>query len=125
MKIFLLVGIILLLLIVYNFVMSRVFKVESSLFTYYDHVNDTHKFIDRTLRIVFVLLMFIGLFIHYRKDFVDPIWYLEPHYLLIFHTILSELMRSYMQWKHEKNRNEFKFTLSQLAFAIVLLFIVL
>ena len=30
-----------------------------------------------------------------------------------------------MQWKHEKNRNEFKFTLSQLAFAIVLLFIVL
>lgn len=68
--------------------------------------------------------MLVGYTINYRKDFLDPIWYLEPHYLLFILIFLSGTMRAYMEWKYAKNRNAYKFTLRQLGFGMILLLIV-
>lgn len=105
--------------------MRRWLKVEKKMLFSYNHVNDKHQKIDWTIRIIFIAFIILGSFINIERDYTERIWFLEPWYLLIGLTILSEAVRAFMEWRYVDNKNTYIFTLSQLVFGMILVISIL
>ncbi|QEY20776.1 DUF4181 domain-containing protein [Psychrobacillus sp. AK 1817] len=125
LKLIFLIVILSLLFIVFGSVMRRWLKVEKKKFFSHNHVNEKHKKMDWTIRIVFIAFIILGSFINATLDFSERIWFLEPWYLLFGLTILSETVRALMEWKYADNKNSYIFTLSQLVFGMILVISIL
>ncbi|MCZ8533198.1 DUF4181 domain-containing protein [Psychrobacillus psychrodurans] len=109
------------LLTLFNTVMRKWLKVEKKDFFSYNHMNAKHKKIDWTIRILFLVSMFLGLFINVRRDPLEGFWFLETWFLMIIFIVVSETVRAMMEWKHAVNKKDYIFTISQLVFGVVLL----
>lgn len=95
-------------------------NVEKKKLFSYNHVNDKHKKIDWSIRIIFIFFMFISLFIN-----VDPlkhIWFLETHNLLLVFIIVSEIVRVIMEKRYAENKNDYIFSAIQLMVILIFLF---
>ena len=107
---------------IFGFLMRKWLKVEKKKLFSHNHVNDMHKKIDWMLRIIFIAFIIVGAFYNAERGFSDRIWFLEPWSLLIGLTILTEAVRAFMEWKYAANKNYYIFTLSQLAFGLLLVY---
>lgn len=105
-----------LLIFLFNKGMRKLFKVEKKKLFSYHHLNGKHKKIDWTIRITFVILIFVGGFYNATLPPLDRMWFLESHILLIVFVLLSETVRAVMEKQYAGNRDDYKFTISQLAF---------
>ncbi|WP_200805869.1 DUF4181 domain-containing protein [Desulfonispora thiosulfatigenes] len=112
------------LIFAFEAVMRRYLKVEKRKFFTYNHVNEKHKKIDSTIRISFLIILFI-LYIYLVSGPDKIIWYLQPGVLGFIFLGISEIVRAVMEWKYAVNRNAYIFTISQLIFNIMLLIILL
>lgn len=95
-------------------------KVEKRKFFSYNHVNAKHKKIDWTIRISFIVLLFIGFGINIERDFEESLWYWEPWFLLMLLIVVTETVQAIMEWKFAENRRAFIVTLGCLFFSIIL-----
>lgn len=111
-----------LVVLLFNSLMRKLLKVKKRKSFSYNHINEKHKRIDRTIRIAFFIIIIIGFFINIFRGPDGEIWYLQPYLIIIIYLIISEIARAYMEWKYETNRNAWIFTISQLAFICFLLF---
>lgn len=121
LKLFLFLAIIGLILFLFNIVMRKLLRVEKAKFFSYNHLNEKHKKLDWIIRITFIIILLIGFIINILRNPMEPIWFLEPHFLVFIFVIATETARAYMQWKYDTNRNAYIFTISQLVFMIILL----
>ncbi len=96
--------------------MRKWLNVEKKKWFSYNHLNEKHKKLDWMIRITFLLLLLISFFYNVTQDPFDRIWYLETHILLFVFIIASETVRAVMEKRYADNRNDYKFTISQLAF---------
>lgn len=112
-----------LLLFSFNAMMSKLLKVEKKNFFSYNHVNEKHSKIDWTIRIIVIGLMIIGFFVNVSRLPMDSIWFFELWFLLLLLAIGTEVTRAIIEWKYAENRNAYKFTVFQLVFIFILLFI--
>lgn len=125
LELFLILAIFGLLLFLFNTIMIKLLRVKRKKFFSYHHINHQHKIIDWTIRITFIFLLFIGFSFNITRDLSERLWFLEVHSLIFLFLIVSEFARAYMEWKYVENRNAYLFTLSQLAFIIFLLLLLL
>ena len=116
-------AIILLLLFSFNAVMRKLLKVEKKKVFSYNHVNEKHSKVDWTIRITIIVLMIIGFFVNVSRLPMDSIWFFETWFMLLILIIGTEVARAVIEWKYAENRNAYKFTVFQLIFILILLFI--
>lgn len=125
LKLVFLIVILSLLFFIFNSVMRRWLKVEKRNFFSHNHVNDKHKKIDWTIRITFIAFMIVGSIINVTRGYTERILFLEPWYLLLSLTIVSEAVRACMELRYADNKNAYIFTLSQLVFGMIVVISIL
>lgn len=100
------------------FLINKFFRkwlnVEKKKFFSYNYVNDKHKKIDWTIRIIFIFFLFFSFFINVNREPLKHIWYLEPHILLFVVIIVTEIVRVIMEKKYAENKNDYIFSAIQL-----------
>ena len=109
----------------FNVVMSKWLKVEKKSFFSSSYVNEKHKKIDWTLRMTCIIIFILGNFINIERNPTERIWMLEPWNVLFGLIILTEVVRAYMEWKYEENKNVYIFTLSQCVFSALLVILII
>jgi len=105
-----------LLIFLFNIGMRKWFKVKKKKLFSYHHLNGKHKKIDWMIRITFVILIVVGGFYNATRPPLERVWFLETYILLIFLVILSETVTAVMEKRYAENRNDYKFTISQIVF---------
>jgi uncharacterized membrane protein YoaK (UPF0700 family) len=118
-----LLAIILLLWVSFNTIMRKWLKVERKKLFSYNHVNEKHKKIDWTIRIITIASILIGFIINISRDSTDWFWFLQSWVVLFIFIGISETVRAVMERKYAKNPNTYKLTISELLFVIILFFI--
>ncbi|HBW38527.1 DUF4181 domain-containing protein [Desulfosporosinus sp. BICA1-9] len=121
-ELFLLLTIVLLSLVSFNAVMRKLLKVEKKKLFSYNYVNEKHKKIDRTIRITSIVVLLIGSFVNMTRDPMDWIWFFEPWFLMMVFVLATEVARAIIEYKYAENRNDYKFTISQLVFIVIIFF---
>lgn len=101
----------------------KLLQVEQRKFFSHKHVTDHHKKLDWGIRIIIIIFMLIGAFINGVREPVDRLIWLEPFVLLIILIFITEILRAYMEWKHEENRNAYKATIIQLILIAIILIV--
>lgn len=122
LELFLLLTILLLLLVSFNAVMSKLLKVEKKKLFSNNFVNEKHSKIDWKLRITFIVVLLSGHFVNITRDPMDWIWFYEPWFLMMVFVFTTEVARAIMEYKYAENRNDYKLTISHLVFISVLFF---
>jgi Domain of unknown function (DUF4181) len=125
MNILLLLTIYSLLIYIFNKVMRKWLKVEKKKFFSYSHLNHKHKKIDWIIRITFLLLLIISTTINIMRmqKGLEKIWYFETYVILFIFIIVTEMARGLMERRYSENRNDYKFTIIQLVYISILLFL--
>ena len=120
-KLILLLSIFGLFLFFFNKVLRKWLNVEKKKLFSYGHVNDKHKKIDWTIRIIFIVFLFIGFFTNVKREPLEHIWFLETHILLFVFIIASESARVIMEKRYAENRNDYIFSTIQLVIISIFL----
>lgn len=115
-KLIVIIGSILLLFSVFNILMSKLLGVEKKKSFSYNHVNDLHKKLDWTLRIIYVLVMLFILAIISTQGTAMPMVFLISAAIFL---VISETIRAFKEWKYASNPKDYILTLSQLGLAII------
>ncbi|WP_124052247.1 DUF4181 domain-containing protein [Priestia endophytica] len=118
-----LLAIILLLWISFNTIMRKWLKVERKKLFSYNHVNEKHKKMDWTIRIITIASILLGFIINMSRDSTDWFWFLQSWAVLFIFIVVSETVRAVMERKYAKNPNTYKLTISELLFVLILFFI--
>ncbi|MFJ7735577.1 DUF4181 domain-containing protein [Lysinibacillus sp. NPDC097287] len=87
----------------------------------YNYVNDKHKKIDWTLRIIFIFFLFISFFINVNREPLNHIWFLETHILFFVVIVLTEIVRVIMEKRYAENKNDYLFSAIQLMVTLIFL----
>ena len=120
-KLILLLSIFGLFLFFFNKFLRKWLNVEKKKLFSYGHVNDKHKKIDWTIRIIFIVFLFIGFFTNVKREPLEHIWFLETHILLFVFIIASETARVIMEKRYAENRNDYIFSTIQLVIISIFL----
>lgn len=72
-----------------------------------NYVNDKHKKIDWIIKITFISLLFIGVFINVNRDSLNTHSSLETYILMTAFIIVSEIVRIVMEKRYAENKNDY------------------
>lgn len=116
LQLFILLATFAVLIFLIYFLLRKLFRIERKEDKYYasTFMNPFHKKLDRTTRVVFMVLMFIGYVINVSRLPEEPLWYWQPWYFLFVMIFTTECLRVFMQWKHVANRKIYRLTLTRL-----------
>ncbi len=117
----LLLAIVMLLFLLFNAVMRKWLQVEKKKLFSYNHINEKHKKMDWTIRVVFLVVLLLGNFINVTTEPMEWFWFFETWFLLIVFIVVSETVRAVMEWKYAVNKKDYIFTISQLIFGVLLI----
>lgn len=123
-KLFAVVGIFLLISFVFNIIMRKYLKVEKRKTFSYNHVNEKHKKIDWTIRIIFIITLTILTYIGVYKYNSEGMWKFTSSISLMVFIVISEIARAFMEWKYSTNPKAYIFTISQILFLTLLFWII-
>jgi len=121
----LLLAIVMLLFLLFNAVMRKWLQVEKKKLFSYNHINEKHKKMDWTIRVVFLVVLLLGNFINVTREPMEWFWFFETWFLLIVFIVVSETVRAVMEWKYAVNKKDYIFTISQLIFGVLLILTVI
>lgn len=121
----LLLAIVMLLFLLFNAVMRKWLQVEKKKLFSYNHINEKHKKMDWTIRVVFLVVLLLGNFINFTTEPMEWFWFFETWFLLIVFIVVSETVRAVMEWKYAVNKKDYIFTISQLIFGVLLILTVI
>ncbi|WP_026675284.1 DUF4181 domain-containing protein [Alkalihalobacterium bogoriense] len=122
MNLLLLLSVVFVLWFLFNILIRKWLQVERKKFFSYNHVNEKHKKIDWTIRIITSVVFMVGFFITYMWEPADISWFIQPWFILVIFIIVSELVTAVMERKYAENPNAYKFTVSQVIFLLIVLF---
>lgn len=72
-----------------------------------NYVNDKHKKIDWIIKITFISLLFIGVFINVNRDSLNTHSSLETYILMTAFISVSEIVRIVMEKRYAENKNDY------------------
>lgn len=81
----------------------------------YNHINEFHKKVDWTLRIVFAISLIISGILFISQPFITYI-------VLGFFTLTQIGVQAYIEWRFSDNRKDFQVSLIQLTLTVITLF---
>lgn len=117
-----LLAIVLLSFISFNAIMRKWLKVERKKFFSYNHVNEKHKKVDWTIRIITITTILLGFVINMSRDSIEWFWFLQPWVILAISIVVSETIRAVMERKYAENPNAYKLTICEILFILILFF---
>ncbi|SIS63480.1 DUF4181 domain-containing protein [Salimicrobium flavidum] len=103
--------------------MRKILQVEKRGVFSRQYLSEMHKKMEWMIRITFLVMLVAGVILVGTGAVRKIFWFMQPHVLLIITMFMTELLRAVMEWKHEKNRNAYIFTLSQLALIIIFMIV--
>ena len=107
-----------LVLIIFNYTVRKLLGVDRKKWFSYNHINERHKKLDWTVRITFLIILFLSYFYTVSNIELITSWYFNPGFLVFIFLIISELLRAFMEWKYVENKKVFIATIIELCFAI-------
>ena len=125
LKLFLFIGILLLLSFIFSYLMRKFLKVEKRKAFSNKPLNEKHKKIDWLILNGFIIIIFITQFFIIARDIKEPAWYLKAPFISIIFIVALGIARAFMEWKYAENRKEYIFTISPLIFILIMSLILL
>lgn len=110
-------------LVIYTFdrIMIKLLHIPKKPVLIYDHVNTVHRKVDWVLRMIFIIMIIIGVIINTVREPLPTILLLEPFTLVFLLIYVTELWRAYVEWKYEREKNTYKLTLYRLMVVTIFL----
>lgn len=109
------------LMFIFNKIMTKVLKVEIKTIFSNRYVNDLHKKIGGILSIISVAIMIIfNMWQIEHSDLASISWYFLGLIMIFF--VLDALLRAFMEWKYASNCKDYIYTLSEMLFMILVIF---
>jgi len=106
----------------FGFVIRKLLGVERTKWFSYNHINERHKKLDWSVRIIFLSLFLISSYYMIDNDTLGIPWYFEIWFILIVFLITSEMLRAFMEWKYAENKRDFVATIAEMIFMIFIVF---
>lgn len=126
--IFIVFIIIMLIVMIFRPIMRRVLGADKyKMFSYDNYVNKQHKKYDWMIRITTIIgIITLGAIqISTINSGGQLKWYLGPYLVIFAMILLTESLRTYMEWKYSENRNNYKVTLLDFGLLIILTIVIL
>ncbi|MBP3951689.1 DUF4181 domain-containing protein [Bacillus suaedae] len=123
LRLIVLLTIVLLLLISFDKLMRTLFKTKKKKRFSYNHINEKHKKIDWIIRIATMVFLILGFVNNIMTDPNRWPWFLEPWLITFVFISLSEMVRAIFERKYAENPNDYKVTISQIVFILLLVFV--
>ncbi|KAB8127386.1 DUF4181 domain-containing protein [Gracilibacillus oryzae] len=117
-KIILIIGIFILISLAYDTFMRKWLKVEKKEFFSYNFVNEKHRFVHWFVTIGGLICIFLTIPLSLGSS-----WFMQPWYLVIIILPIQEAARAVFERKYADNPNDFKFTISQIVFTLIWIFL--
>jgi len=124
-KLFLFIGILLLLSSIFSSLMRNFLKVEKRKAFSNKPLNEKHKKINRIILTGFIIIILITQFFIIARDIKEPAWYLKTPFISIIFIVALGIVKAFIEWKYAENRKEYVFTISQLIFILIMSLILL
>lgn len=111
-----------LLIFTFDSLMSKYLKVENPDFFSYNYINEKHKKIVWILRIVFLIaVVFLSYYAPINIFGYEIYSNYIPAIIIMVFWMISDSIKAFMEWKYSDNRRDYIFTLSKLAFFLVIM----
>ncbi|OXS74973.1 hypothetical protein B1B04_08815 [Lysinibacillus sp. KCTC 33748] len=115
--------VLLLIISIFGFVIRKLLGVERKKWFSYDYVNERHKKLDLSVRIIYLSLVFISSYYKFNNDNVRITWYFELWFIIIVFLVTSEMLRAFMEWKYVENKKDAVATIAEMMFMISIVFL--
>ncbi|MEK4803061.1 DUF4181 domain-containing protein [Oceanobacillus sp. FSL K6-0118] len=122
LRFILLLAIVGFILFLFHTIMRNWLKVEKrrgNLFSN-NYFNEKHKKIDWTIRIITIVIILFTYVITIMREPMDRTY---PWFIIFILIGISEIVRAIMERKYAENPNEYKLTISQVIFTLILFLI--
>ncbi|MEY9972200.1 cation transport ATPase [Lysinibacillus sp. RC46] len=103
---------------IFGFAIRKLLGVERKKWFSYNHINERHKKLDWSVRIIFMSLFLISSYYMIGNDTLGIPWYFETWFILIVFFITSEILRAFMEWKYAENKRDFVATIAEMVLMI-------
>lgn len=123
LRLIVLLVIVLLLLLSFEKLMRTLFQTRKKKYFSYNHINEKHKRIDWIIRIATIVFLVLGFFVNSIAYPNEWAWLFEPWVILIVSISFFEMARAIFERKYAENPNDYKVTIIQLAFSLLLIFV--
>ena len=107
----------------FGFVIRKLLGVERKKWFSYNHINERHKKLDWSLRLIFTILLIISFYYMIDNDTFGIPWFFKTWFILIVFLITSELLRAFMEWKYAENKRDFVATIAEMVFMFSIVFL--
>ena len=87
---------------IFEFAVRKLLGVERRKWFSYNHVNERHKKADWTVRIIFLILIFISTYYTFANE--ETVWYFESWFVIMIFLMASETLRAIMEWKYAEKK---------------------
>ncbi|QPQ31048.1 DUF4181 domain-containing protein [Lysinibacillus sp. JNUCC 51] len=108
---------------IFEFVIRKLLGAERKKWFSYNHINERHKKLDWSLRIIFICLFISSYYMIDNDTFGIP--FFKTWFILIVFLITSEMLRAFMEWKYAENKRDFVATIAETMFMISIVFLVI
>ncbi|MGE7674388.1 DUF4181 domain-containing protein [Lysinibacillus sp. NPDC094403] len=110
---------------IFGFIIRKLLGVERKKWFSYNHINERHKKLDWSVRIIFTSLLLISSYYTIYNDTIGIPWFFKTWFILIVFLVTSEMLRAFMEWKYADNKRDFLATIAELMFMISIVFLVI
>ncbi|WP_174615096.1 DUF4181 domain-containing protein [Virgibacillus ihumii] len=121
-KLFGMLGGLVLIIFLFNIIMRKVLHVERKKPFSYNHINETHKKADWTLRIIYIILAIVSIIVFSVNYQLMKYSAAVSLGLTVVFLILEEALRAVMEFKYKKGKNDYLLTINQLVFGLVVMY---
>ena len=87
---------------IFEFAVRKLLGVERRKWFSYNHVNERHKKVDWSVRIIFLILIFISTYYTFANE--ETVWYFESWFVIMIFLMASETLRAIMEWKYAEKK---------------------
>ncbi|MFF2176386.1 DUF4181 domain-containing protein [Lysinibacillus sp. NPDC058147] len=108
---------------IFGFVIRKLLGVKRKKWFSYNHINERHKKLDWSIRIIFLSLFLISSYYMIDNATFGIPWYFETWFILIVFLITTELLRTFMEWKYAENKRDFIATFVEMVFMVSIVFL--
>jgi len=104
-------------------VTRKLLGVERKKWLAIDYINERHKKLDLSVRIIYLVLLLISSYFRFSNDTVEIAWYFQIWFIIIVFLVTTEMLRAFMEWKYAENRKDFIATIAEMMFMICIVFL--
>ena len=110
--------VLILIISIFGFVVRKLLGVERKKWLSYDYINERHKKLDLSVRIIYMILIVISSYYTFNNDSVGIPWYFKPWFIITVFLVSTEMLRAFMEWKYAENKKDAFVTIAEMVFMI-------